>query len=258
MIRQPCTLTPVSHSALIGTCVLVALASRHSPAIDPRPYLFISMDPGGGLAEIRSGQWWRLVTPVFIHFGWLHLILNMAWLWALGGIVERLWGVSALVALVLVIGVVSNLSQYLVSGPGFGGMSGVLYGLLGYLWMHGRFNPRSGADPGRPVVVMMLVWLVLCWIGALEAVAGIRIANTAHTTGLVAGLAPGYLIARISAARTAGPHASCDNNDAQNDDSIFPLRYRRRAARGAAPAGRRLRLRHRALRRRIRRRAQRR
>jgi len=76
-------------------------------------------------------------------------------------------------------------------------MSGVLYGLLGFLWMQSRFNPGSGARLGNPIVVMMLAWLVLCWSGVLE-IFGIRVANTAHATGLATGLLLGFFSAKLS------------------------------------------------------------
>jgi membrane associated rhomboid family serine protease len=70
----------------------------------------------------------------------------------------------------------------------FGGMSGVVYGLLAYVWMQGRYNQRFGYALHKSTAVMMLVWFVLCWTGLLGP-----IANWAHTTGLLIGLAWGYL-----------------------------------------------------------------
>jgi GlpG protein len=184
---------------LMGLCAVVALASQLGSNIDPLRPLLISEYVGAGLPEVRSGEVWRLITPIFIHFGIIHLLFNMLWLWDLGGGIEYRLGVRALVPLVLVIGVLSNLAQYLFGGPGFGGMSGVVYGLLGYVWMLGRYHPRAGLVLHQQVVAMMLIWFVLCWTGLLGP-----IANMAHTVGLVLGTAWGRAVAWRAAGRHQG------------------------------------------------------
>lgn len=145
----------------------------------------------GHLKEIRQGQVWRLVTPVLLHFGIIHLLFNMMWLRDLGGMMEQLKGWRMLVGFVLVTAAFSNLAQYAFSGPGFGGMSGVVYALLGYVWMQSRFNPWSGFVLHPVTVQMMLIWFVLCLSGLVG-----NIANAAHGAGLVIGVVWGYVAAR--------------------------------------------------------------
>src|SRR6266566_6768202 len=95
------------------------------------------------LSEIRQGQVWRLVTPILIHYGVLHLIFNMFWLRDLGSMLERHKGALWLGIFILVTAVASNVAQYLVSGPGAGGMSGIVYALFGYVWMKGKYSPHE-------------------------------------------------------------------------------------------------------------------
>jgi len=143
------------------------------------------------LAEVSRGEVWRLVTPIFIHFGIIHLLFNMMWLMDLGRMIEVNKSSWFLLLFVGVIAVLSNTAQFYMSGPRFGGMSGVVYALLGYVWMQSRFNPWSGFVLHSMTVQMMLIWFVLCLFGLVG-----NIANTTHTVGLVVGVAWGYLEAR--------------------------------------------------------------
>jgi GlpG protein len=145
------------------------------------------------LPEIRHGQIWRLFTPMFLHFGLLHIFFNMLWLRDLGSMVEARKSPWMLLLLVLVIAGVSNVAQYFVSGPGFGGMSGVVYGLLGYIWMQGRFNPASRLSLEPQTVTFMIVWFFVCLFGLVG-----NIANTVHAVGLILGIVWGFLAARLA------------------------------------------------------------
>lgn len=141
--------------------------------------------------DIQHGEIWRVWTPVLVHFGFLHLIFNLMWLRDLGGAIEWREGSRKFLWLVLVIAAVSNAAQYFVSGPLFGGLSGVVYGLLGYVWLRGRFDPASGYFLHPSTVTMMLIWFVLCFTGVLGG-----IANTVHAAGLATGCAWGWLEAK--------------------------------------------------------------
>lgn len=143
------------------------------------------------LPEIRHGQIWRLITPIFIHFGPLHIIFNMLWLRDLGSMVEGRQSSIHLLILTIVIAICSNLGQVFVGhSPVFGGMSGVVYGLLGYIWMRGKFDPASGLYLHPYNVIMMLVWFFAC---LLNLIPGVAAANAAHAVGLGIGIAWGYL-----------------------------------------------------------------
>jgi len=148
------------------------------------------------LHEILQGEFWRLFTPIFLHFGPLHLLFNMLWLKDLGTAIEKRHNSFILLILVMAIASSSNMAQYFVSGPSFGGMSGVVYGLFGYVWMQSKYNPASGFILDKQIVTMMIAWFFLC----LSGFAG-PIANTAHGVGLLAGMAIGYVSAFVSTRR---------------------------------------------------------
>jgi len=182
---------------LIAMCLLV-YALQHWPEKSEAVENLLSIAPleddgtfdrQRGLANIREGQVWRLVTPMLMHapltrsFGILHLLFNMFWLQDLGTQIEWRRGTWRLLLLVLVVSTLSNLAQYLASGPLFYGMSGVVFGLFGYVWMKGKYDPQSHLGLYPQSITVMLVWFVLCW-----TIFFFEVANTAHTVGLAVGM----------------------------------------------------------------------
>ena len=187
-------------TVLTAICILVAVYRMMEPKTGLTNRLLIAPEiaanfqPGmypapRHLAEVRQGEIWRLITPILLHFDLLHIFFNMVWLQTLGNAIEFRRGTWAMTGLVLAVAVVSNLAQYEVSAllgkdyPGnFGGMSGVNYGLFGYLWVKSRFDPAAGLAVSRDTTMWMMLWLVLCMTGLVGP-----IANTAHIVGLLAG-----------------------------------------------------------------------
>jgi GlpG protein len=146
---------------------------------------------GGGrlsdLSEIFHGQVWRLITPAFLHMGVMHILFNMLVFKDLGSLIEARLGSLTLLLLVLVLAAFSNLVQFFWAGPAFLGMSGVVYGLFGYIWIRGRYDTASGLFVHPSNVTLMIVWFFICWLP------GMNIANGAHGGGLALGMAWGYL-----------------------------------------------------------------
>jgi len=90
--------------------------------------------------------------------------------------------------LFLVIALVSNVAQFVFGGPGlFGGMSGVVYGLLGFCWAGPLLQPKWEIQPTRGIMLFMVGWLLLCVLGVVEVLGFGAIANAAHVGGLVSG-----------------------------------------------------------------------
>lgn len=175
---------PVTISVLLACLALAFWTGLGERMQAVEPLLF--PDAGGSLLDLT--QPWRVLTPVFLHFGPVHLVFNLLWWWTLGGIIERFQSSFQLAMLTVLIGVVSNAAQYYVSGSGFGGLSGVIYGLIGYLWLYGMTNPKAGYQLRPAIVNFMLIWMALGFTGWVGPVA-----NVAHLSGLVAGSAIGVL-----------------------------------------------------------------
>ncbi len=198
---------PVTY-AMIGLSVIVAFGTGLGKQPEPLQSMLsiASFDEGGwiiaeGLQDIAHGQIWRLVTPIFLHFGIMHILFNMMWLRDLGAMIEYRHGSLRFALMVLTIAAASNLSEFYVdldlsfsafpirleSNPFFGGMSGVVFGLFGYIWIKGRIDPASGFFLPRNTVILMMVWFFLCMTGLVG-----NIANMAHGVGLITGFALAY------------------------------------------------------------------
>ena len=162
-----------------------------------------------GLFQAIDGQYWRLITPAFLHFGWLHIVFNCLWLWDLGRRVEQVMGHLNMFMLFLVIAVVSNASQFEFGGGGlFGGMSGVVYGLLGFSWVAPQLQPAWPIQPPKAVMIFMVGWLVVCMSGMVEVLGFGAIANAAHLGGLLCGAVVGAVFAgfsRLDSDKAAAP-----------------------------------------------------
>jgi GlpG protein len=197
---------------LLAVCTVLFLVSFPGiPAMigttreDIVSYILIDRSNGyeevlrGKFYDVRQGQIWRLVTPIFMHaeprfdagiagfVGIFHFIFNAYWLRDLGTRIEHRQSSLFLVAIVLVAAIVSNVAQYLIVGPNFYGMSGVVYGLFGYAWIRGYFDSASGYGIPASSAALMIGWMFAGFFGFLN------MANWAHAGGLVVGMIWGFL-----------------------------------------------------------------
>ncbi|ENM5903052.1 rhomboid family intramembrane serine protease GlpG [Vibrio mimicus] len=132
-----------------------------------------------------SQQWqiWRWVSHALLHFSVMHIAFNLLWWWQFGGDLEQRLGSLKLIKLFIVSAIISGAGQYWVEGANFGGLSGVVYALAGYLWVLGQRAPQLGLSIPRSLMGFMLIWLVLGFVQPFMA-----IANTAHLAGLISGV----------------------------------------------------------------------
>jgi GlpG protein len=131
---------------------------------------------------------WRFISPVFIHFNFAHIIFNALWVWVIGSVIEQRHSSYTMVFISLVAGISSNIAQYYVSGPIFGGLSGVVYAIISYAWAWDKCNCVKLGVVNNGLMGFMLAWLVLGYSGLLTQMGLGAIANTAHLVGLISGL----------------------------------------------------------------------
>ena len=178
--------------ALIAGSVVVFFISHMGENIESlSKLLFKDVDFSGlgrpwsrGFQELQHGEVWRLFTPILIHFGIAHILFNMLWLRDLGCMFEARLRSGYFLIFVLVVAAVSNTIQYTFGrSPVFGGMSGVNYALIGYVWIRGRFDPGAGLHIDRQSLTLALIFFGLCFTPIIP-----RVANYAHFSGLVLGM----------------------------------------------------------------------
>ncbi|MDP5214348.1 rhomboid family intramembrane serine protease GlpG [Pseudoalteromonas tunicata] len=133
-------------------------------------------------------QWF---TPAIIHFSAIHLIFNLMWWMSLGSKIEQALSSRHLVFLFLFTALISNWAQFLLVGDNFGGLSGVVYGLLGFCWIYGYYSKNEQLAVSQPIIGFMLVWLALGFADVLF----VSMANWAHLFGLIAGCVAGWALA---------------------------------------------------------------
>ena len=182
---------PVSFS-LISACLLVALISSLGSQPQRVAFLFYPVLDNSGffslLASIDSPvTMLRTFGPMLLHFGELHIVFNMMWLWYFGRQLESAHPRWLYIVLILFCSFLGNTAQFLYTGyNNFGGMSGVVYGLVGYTWLVHAFMPRSQLLINNKMFGVFVVALI-----AMEIIASSWIASAAHAGGLLAGLVMG-------------------------------------------------------------------
>lgn len=188
---------PVSF-VLISLCVLVAVISNLGQEPQRVAFLFYPVLDNAGLGPLLASIdsvpiLLRSFAPMLLHFGELHIVFNMLWLWYFGRQLESAHPRWMYIVLILFCSFTGNTAQYLYTGfNNFGGMSGVVYGLVGYTWLVHSFLPRSGLAINTRMFAVFVVALV-----AMELLASSWIASAAHAGGLLAGLAMGAVVVVI-------------------------------------------------------------
>lgn len=185
-IKQFCQQSPVTAAVLLLSC-FISLITGFGSFLTPLSWFIFEPN------AVLHGQIWRLWTPMFLHFPTMgiviaHLAFNMVWWCLFATVVERKDGSRFLLWLLLLSGLLTTLCQGFFSGAFnhlvvFGGMSGVVYTLCGYLMLRQRLDKRYIVPFNPQLWVIMLVFLLLGLVGVF----GQQVGNAAHFSGLLVG-----------------------------------------------------------------------
>ncbi|MCX5012896.1 MULTISPECIES: rhomboid family intramembrane serine protease [unclassified Streptomyces] len=183
---------------LIGINAAVFLAGLAAPAIVVRLELlgrYVEFF-GAPVEGVSTGQYYRLLTSVFLHVEWWHIIGNMIGLWVIGGPLEAALGRSRYLAVYLLSGLGASAFVYLLTEPNTPtlGASGAVFGLLGATVVLAR---RLRYEM-RPVIVMVVLMLALTFV---PLGGSLNVSWQAHVGGLVTGALVGLGMLRPAAGR---------------------------------------------------------
>lgn len=203
ILTRPATFTFILIIANVFIFLLTVFAA--GGAGDELRFNFVLIAYGAKLnALINAGQWWRFVTPVFLHGSFVHLLMNMYGLWILGPYVERLYGSAKFVFFWVLTGIAGVVASYLTVRPALHdaagpigrflfksqdaasvGASGALFGLIGVLFVFGiKFRHELPEGFKRAFGTGMLPTILInIFIGYVFPF----IDNSAHMGGLAAG-----------------------------------------------------------------------
>jgi membrane associated rhomboid family serine protease len=171
------------HGASIMSAVYLQGQLQLVPAGVPIP-------PGIEVVGFAHGEWWRIFTPMFLHYGPLHLAMNMYSLYFAGSILESLIGRWRFLMLYLVSGLAGSAGAFLWSPNSIGvGASGAIFGVLGALFVLER---RGNISTGGQVAGLIVINLVFTF--ALSRYVSVG----AHVGGLIGGVVVMFLMLRAS------------------------------------------------------------
>lgn len=196
--------------SIISVCSALWLIVALKPELQPLVFGWLQIGAPGEpfMQAIFSGEVWRALTPALLHaplrlpdgsihfMGAMHILFNMLMLNDFGGIVERREGGWKLFWLFLLFSTIPNCIQYYYAGPNFVGMSGVVFALLAYLWMRGKYDPTYGLRLNPGIIWFAMIWFIYCLTRS-------DVANYVHAGGLVTGGLIGLLCAQAGRRRAA-------------------------------------------------------
>jgi GlpG protein len=210
--------------ALIGVCVLIGLVTNMGSNDTGTPMRKLRFVDRTRLTlvewnvatwedktyEIRRGEIWRIFTPTLVHYGpgpW-HLVFNMIMFYQLGSLIEQRRGTWRLALMVLGVGVISTLVQSLVpyswgGSPFAAGLSGVVFGLFGYVWLKSIYAPQLGMALNPNAKIVLMLWLFLGMSGLLERFLNLHVANWSHGIGFLVGAAIGCFPEALKSIRSS-------------------------------------------------------
>ena len=186
-----------SYFYIIALAIFLTLFTNFGLNNFLEPLLFIKTNLNSSFENtyLINNEWWRLITPIFLHFSITHLVFNCLWIYILGSRIEKLDGLSIFLFIFILTGILSNAGQFFWTQQYlFGGLSGAVYGLLGYCFIieldgrHGRYGLPEA------LYLFMFIWLLVGFTGVLSFFGFGNVANTAHLVGMIAGFVLGLTI----------------------------------------------------------------
>ncbi|WP_215112895.1 rhomboid family intramembrane serine protease [Exiguobacterium sp. s63] len=169
----------VVYGLLLLTFLVMWVAESVGSTFDPNTLITFGAKVN---PLIEQGEWWRLLTPMFLHIGWFHFAINMFALWSLGPLVERMYGSIRFLIIYIISGVLATTASFAFSESISAGASGALFGLVGSLLYFGlRDRSLFMKTLGPPLFIMLGLNVGLAFV------LGASLDHFAHAGGLMGG-----------------------------------------------------------------------
>ena len=185
-----------SYFYIIALAIFLTLFTNFGLNNFLEPLLFIKTNLNSSFENtyLINNEWWRLITPTFLHFSMTHLVFNCLWIYILGQRIEKLDGLSVFLFIFILTGILSNAGQFFWTQQYlFGGLSGSVYGLLGYCFIIELDSRQVRYSLPVALYIFMFIWLLVGFTGVLSFFGFGNIANTAHLVGMIAGFIIGLV-----------------------------------------------------------------
>ena len=191
--------TKSAYFYIIATAIFLTLFTNFGLSGLLGNFLFINTNFSNAFSSMEhtfliEHEWWRLLTPTFLHFSITHLAFNCLWIYILGSKIEAYDGKVVFILIFLITSIASNVGEYIWSGQYFfGGLSGAVYGLLGYCFIIELDSKSSRYDLPDALYLFMFIWLLVGFTGILSIFGFGNIANAAHLIGMIIGFILGLV-----------------------------------------------------------------
>ena len=185
-----------SYFYIIALAIFLTLFTNFGLNNFLEPLLFIKTNLNSSFENtyLINNEWWRLIAPTFVHFSMTHLVFNCLWIYILGSRIEKLDGLSVFLFIFILTGILSNAGQFFWTQQYlFGGLSGAVYGLLGYCFIIELDGRHSRYGLPEALYLFMFIWLLVGFTGVLSFFGFGNVANTAHLVGMIAGFIIGLI-----------------------------------------------------------------
>ena len=131
---------------------------------------------------VTDGEWWRLITPMFLHGGIMHILFNMFCLFVFGPELEKIMGKMRFVTLFMLAGILANVATYFIQDPIYQhlGASGAIFGIFGAYGALVYYTKKSMPELRQIILPIIAISIVMTFVQP-------NINVTAHVTGLIVG-----------------------------------------------------------------------
>jgi len=180
--------TPVTSILLVAIAAVFVLETVRGGSTDPQVLLALGADYP---PLVQQGEYWRLVTSLFLHIGMLHLVLNGWALYQLGGLFELLLGSGRLLVVYFLSGIVGSIASNIFTHSLSAGASGAIFGIMGAIIAFLMKRRENLTPQAKSLLMQLLLW---AGINVFLGFTTPGIDNAAHLGGCAMGLAIGFFL----------------------------------------------------------------